>query len=427
MFLPTMLKINPYQATFTFGKQTSTQSAPPAQSEQLSEDNTDDDSQPATKISYYPFTEEGIRVRAQQVYERRQAIGLVGTPEDDWEGAIRELKWERSFPGRFCRWTGLGQKKGWDLVQLLTSISIPVAIFAGGSLFTYWNNQQQQRIADERREQDLRIAEDRQKDEILKTYLDAMKGYLLDEKHPLRRAKEGDERRSIARTLTLTTLSQLNREHDKQLRNKPINARGGDDYNQRKAVVLQFLHESGLIESPKGGKGSPIIRLEGADFTNINLESTNLKGAELRGANLAQSNLYGANLSHADLRNTIFDRASLSNANLESADLTGANLTGANLVNINLTGANLTGADLHIADLTVANLTDANLRDTNLTDANLTDANLHRANLIHAWLLITNLTGIKNYTDEQLNKAKLCQTILPQNSKLIINSRDCIE
>lgn len=138
--------------------------------------------QKAKRSPHYPFTEDGIRKRAQQVYEKRVEQGLEGTSEGDWKQAIRELKWERSPLGKFGRWTGVGQKNGWDL---LTSVSLPIVLFAGGSLFTYWNNQQQQRIAVENRQQDLQIADDRHKQdlqiaddrtqqEILNKYLDQM-------------------------------------------------------------------------------------------------------------------------------------------------------------------------------------------------------------------------------------------------------------
>src|SRR3712207_6525576 len=85
---------------------------------------------------------------------------------------------------------------------------------------------------------------------------------------------------TVARARTLTVLPRL----------------GGD----RKARVVQFLYESGLITKDK-----VIVDL--------------LKGADLHGANLGEAQLSYANLS----------RANLSEADLSGADLSGADLSGA--------------------------------------------------------------------------------------------------
>lgn len=150
-----------------------------------------------TRPLKHPFTDDQIRQRAQVIWQARYDKGKSGTADEDWEQAIRSLLaeqrqeqhisakaqqqeqrisakaqqlWEarqlklresdkrtavddwRDAESRlkdsgltqFVRWTGVKEKKGWDFVQLLASISIPVVLFAGGSFFTYWNNQQQQ-------------------------------------------------------------------------------------------------------------------------------------------------------------------------------------------------------------------------------------------------------------------------------------------
>ena len=98
----------------------------------------------------------------------------------------------------------------------------------------------------------------------------------------MRESTEDDEVFKIARVRTLTVLPRL-------------------DAN-RKRSVLQFLHESDLINGDK---------------RTINLWEANLTGANLAGANLWLANLTQADLTQADLR---------------QVDLSGANLTGAKVI-----------------------------------------------------------------------------------------------
>ena len=92
-----------------------------------------------------------------------------------------------------------------------------------------------------------------------------MSELLLDK--GLRKSAEDDEVRKIARVRTLAVLRRLN--------------------GKRKAIVLEFLHESKLIE-----KGKSIVTL--------------------RGANLNQAILRGADLTYADLRHVDLQRGAKS-------------------------------------------------------------------------------------------------------------------
>ena len=98
------------------------------------------------------------------------------------------------------------------------------------------------------------------------------------------------EIKAVARMWTLTTVRRVNPE--------------------RKGIVLQFLHESRLIQGD-----SPLVSLINA----------NLSGAYLRRADLAEANLRGADLSGADL----------GGANLGEADLSAANLGEAHMIAVN--------------------------------------------------------------------------------------------
>jgi hypothetical protein len=119
-------------------------------------------------------------------------------------------------------WTGFPNRTLWDWLELLI---IPVVI-AGGGL---WFNQQQERQREDvRRQQErgLEIENQRAQDEALQTYLDQIGQLLLDRERPLRQSEEGDEVRTLARTLTV--LSTL-------------------ESDLRKRSVVEFLYEADLI------------------------------------------------------------------------------------------------------------------------------------------------------------------------------------
>src|SRR5215213_5629232 len=129
---------------------------------------------------------------------------------------------------REWEWTGLVKDKAytkrtlWDWLQLLI---IP-AVLAGGGL---WFNRQQ-------REQELQTADRRAQDEALQAYLDQMSDMLISNKDQPSLSDEHppDSLKTVARARTLTVLPRLAAD--------------------RKARVVQFLYESGLIT-----KGRPIV------------------------------------------------------------------------------------------------------------------------------------------------------------------------
>ena len=164
----------------------------------------------------------------------------------------------------------------------------------------------------------------------LAAYLDQMVRLLNDRDRPLRRSERGDEVSILAKGRTNTVLPKLD----------------GD----RKARVLQFLYETGLII-----KDRAVVDLLGADLREANLRDANIRGANLRGADLSTANLRGADLRRADLRG-----ANLRQANLHWADLVSANLSGAYVGRTDLSLADLRGADLrNVKELTVGQLDQA--------------------------------------------------------------------
>jgi uncharacterized protein YjbI with pentapeptide repeats len=242
------------------------------------------------------------------------------------------------------KWTGLVKDANfhrrtlWDWLELLI---VPVVLAIGGYLFTRSESKRTQDIANQQRDLDREIADERRQDDTLQAYLDGMSQLLTDKDRPLHRSQLGDSLSTVARARTLTVLPRLE--------------------GERKGSVLQFLVESTLIT-----KKRLILKLKGADLSGAYLRGATLGGAELSGVDLSRADLSGAILEYADL-----EYANLSNANLEDADLWGANLEHADLSGAYLTSAILQGA----------NLTEANLREANLQAVDMTEANLYKANL----------------------------------------------
>src|SRR5215218_96568 len=293
------------------------------------------------------------------------------------------------------RWTGIVEadhfpkRTLWNWLQLLF---IP-AVLAGGGL---WFNAQQKA-----REQ--RIANERAQDDALEAYLDQMSQFLTGNERPSLKVRLNDSLRAVARARTLTVLMRLD---------------GG-----RKQTVVQFLYEAGLI-----AKDCPVLDLSRADLSEADLweahlSDANLSDANLSGAYLNEARLWEANLSDANLGSAILVQADLSGVILsgvilESVDLSRADLRRANLRKANLREANLRGADLSStilvqADLSGANLSEAHLWEANLSGADLSGVNLSEANLSNAKLREAALSGA-NLSGAGLLEANLTNATLTE-------------
>ncbi len=100
---------------------------------------------------------------------------------------------------------------------------------------------------------------------------------------------------------------------------------------------------------------------------------------------------------------------------MTGAHLAGAGLYDADFEHADLTGVDLDGADLSGATMAKARLNRAHLRSATLSYADLSQANLTGADLTDADLTATTLTGAE-VTPQQLGRAKLCRTTLPDGS-----------
>jgi uncharacterized protein YjbI with pentapeptide repeats len=321
------------------------------------------------------------------------------SPKDQKKLDRLQKNGKRSFP----KWIGFSGKTLWDWLQLLAVLAIPVVVAFLSISFSIQQEavaqQQHQidlKIAQDNRQKDIQIADDQQQETTLKTYLDNLSDLLLN--HHLRKSKPSDEVSLVAREWTLTTLRRLKAD--------------------RNRILFQFLQDAHLI----GVKNAVIdlsqadlsgddlrevnlvfVDLSGADLHGALLDGAGLHGADLHGAFLYDAHLEGADLSGADLHGAFLNRAFLYDAHLEGADLHGAFLPGSEL-----SGADLHGALLHKADLHDATLTGADLSGADLTSAFLDDTNLVGADLRSARLNNASLQGA-HVTQEQLDQASSLQ------------------
>ena len=352
------------------------------------------------KMKQHPFIAVGIIVALLVIF-----ILAAYTLGWDWTGFTSgesQITITSTSKGAFTAEISQPGKTLWDWLNLLGVLAIPAVVGLGAA----WYTAQQGKVSD-------RENTDNQRETALQAYIDKMSELLLEKK--LRDSAEDDEVRKIARVRTLTVLLGL------------------DD--RRKASVLQFLYEFGLIDKNKRMvdlSGADLSRvylsrgfrirneadwrranltkadlletraiLSGADLSRANLSGAylneadldladlrgaylikaDLHGADLRGADLQEAKLYLADLHGADLRGADLSRANLSRANLSGADLHGADLRGAYLFWANLSRADLSGTDLSGLDLRVANLSRTNLSRTNLSGADLSGADLSGADL----------------------------------------------
>lgn len=110
--------------------------------------------------------------------------------------------------------------------------------------------------------------------------------------------------------------------------------------------------------------------------------------------------------------------------NFENSVFCNDNLSGINFADSTLWRANFSSSQLENTNFQRAFLKESNFQDANLQDANFSDASLQEADFQRSVLHRTNFTTAKGITDNQLVKAKLCNTKLPEKSMLDPN-RDC--
>jgi uncharacterized protein YjbI with pentapeptide repeats len=318
-----------------------------------------------------PFTDDQIRIRAYHQWQKHGGRSSV----ENWDAAIKELETEFRWWKKVWRWTGIGEKKGWDLLPLLF---VPLLLAMIGEFA---------------KQREQAIATDKAQQETLVKYLDQMAESIKTD--DLLKAKPNKKIFIVAQIRTITALQSLNPD--------------------RQRAVIQFLRTANLLnpnysslaeaEKKKSKTNSQQQDSHGlfykAQMWNINLQDAILFCADFRKAELRKADLVGVDLGCADLRGTYF-----ADANLRGAFFHRANLRDAFLLDANLSGANLMGADLRDAYLGGANLSGANLSGANLHGTFLGGANLDGAKLEGANLGGAKLGGAKNIFPRQIQEAK---------------------
>jgi len=203
----------------------------------------------------------------------------------------------------------------------------------------------------ERAKTEQALIRERSRDLALQTYLDRMTELILN--NGLRKSTlEEEEIRAIARIRTLTVLEQLD--------------------GERKAVVLKFLSEAGLIMGDK-----PLVKLNGANLSetlidNANLRNCNFKSTVWRNASIARSDLASSNFYDANLTEAKFISCQMHGVNLIKAKLIGAEFLEVWLVNADMRAAVMRGLDPHVTTLT-------EMQDREVVNAKLTLVSLQNA------------------------------------------------
>ena len=167
---------------------------------------------------------------------------------------------------------------------------------------------------------------DNQRENSLKDYFDSITELLL--KHNLK-SKRHDTVVDIARAKTLAVLKSLD--------------------GKRKGFVLIFLHNANLIKS-----GDPVINLESADFSGLELENTELQdlflgkvdfsNARLTGVHFSEVNFDGTIFKNADLSNGVFKNIIYRSTIFENSNLSGVSISNTSMSKSCITNTNLTNS-----------------------------------------------------------------------------------
>ncbi|MFN6486941.1 MULTISPECIES: pentapeptide repeat-containing protein [unclassified Nostoc] len=294
----------------------------------------------------------------------------------DWTGfgSDSTTNTERDSTGKVIKTIEV-QQSGKTLWDWLSVLGVPLSLAVLG----YWLQQQQQNRDDEqakfekeRAEQQVKlekeIAESNRLEELLQDYFDRLSTLLVD-------------KNLIAIAIRINQIN-FHQENHQEI---PVDNFENNSVNEQAELL------SAAVDVIRARTLS-ILRRFGEDGEHKASVIRFLIEAEV---------ISKLNLDLSD--------ANLSDVNLRDADLRGASLKGVRFLRANLRDANLRDADLRSARFVVANLRGANLQDTNLKGTMLVN---------------TDLSDVTNWTENQLNSARLCQTILPEGSKLNPD-RDC--
>lgn len=213
---------------------------------------------------------------------------------------------------------GPAPKKLWDWLDLLI---VPLSIATMGLLYNKIEKSKEEKKEFENKQ-----------NEILDSYFKVISDLIL--KSNLLDITLNNKSRIIARTRTIVAIENLN--------------------DERKGQVLQFLHESKLINTE-------IIELLGANFKSSEVSGIVLKDVTIKGVYFCNSKFIKTYLDNSVFTSCDFSDTNFSDSSMNNTDLSYTKLRRCQLRNINLTTVNFDGADL-----TDANLTDSTIMQSQL-------------------------------------------------------------
>ena len=263
------------------------------------------------------------------------------TPKQEKEPDKRPPWWKRLW-----EWTEFGKKSGWNWLELLSALAIPVVLAVAGLYFETQLDERQRKSDARRAQTEHQLEERRADDAALQAYLDQIGTLMLNKN--LLESEPGDSAYTLAQARTSTAISRLDADHNRH--------------------VTRFLSDSGL--SGQTGEESSISLFRQIDLSGADLSGADLSDADLSGATLNKANLSYASVFEANLSNAVVHAANLRHTDLSYSNLSGANLSSwANLIEstakdkeernkMKRRGANVVGAGnlSEAADLSGANL-----------------------------------------------------------------------
>ena len=149
------------------------------------------------------------------------------------------------------------------------------------------------------------------------------------------------------------------------------------------------------------------------------------KSAErLRNLNLCNKDLKEINLPNIKMQEVNFKNAKLSNSNFNNSSLPESDFRGSFSAYTNFSEAFLIGADFRCFENQCSELIGVNFSHAKLMSAKFQNASLENVNFSNANLTKANFEGVKNLKSVEIEKAVLCETILPKYIK-VSGNRDC--
>lgn len=283
---------------------------------------------------------------------------------------------------------------GFEWIQLLVTFSVPVAI----ALYTFLQNNNEQsialanrekdlEIARQQRAQDLQLADDQQKANILAVY----ETFLVSHLNQYGMNLDGSSSaRFVARLKTLTTINQLDL--------------------ARKTFLIRSLFEAKLIVNQKNmtdREGNAIISLKEANLSEINFDIGPLFYISLSRTNLTRAVFHFAQLFCAHFHYAILIEANLHEAEiLFQRNSCFENFGYTMFSSAIMTKADLSQAQFIAADFTSAILDYANMQDFLCLDCLFYATRMYRSNLSFSTISTNSILTLINATQVILHSAK---------------------